>query len=156
MKGLLACVLSLSLASPARGVDESRTSPEEFLKQWAQAWSANEIQRMMSFYEDSEDLVVIASSGAAYKGTDGLRKMYKAAFEEANWNRVMLENLQVREERKIAWATGRFQANLQSQGREFRFTSQGTFVLRRGDGGWKIVLEHFSPIADVPRVQRRN
>jgi ketosteroid isomerase-like protein len=84
--------------------------------------------------------------------------MYEAAFNEATWDRTTLKELVVHEDSKFAWGYCRFTANFTPRGSKERlaFTSQGSFVLRKHGGEWKIAQEHYSSLADVPRVQRSN
>ena len=83
--------------------------------------------------------------------------MYEAAFNEATWERVALEDLEIQEDGNVAWGVCRFVADFTPRGatEQFVFTSQGTFVLLKVGADWKIAMEHFSPIVDVPRVQPR-
>jgi hypothetical protein len=62
----------------------------------------------------------------------------------------------MQEDGNIAWGDCQFTAMFTPQGskEKMAFISQGTFTLRKRDGEWRITLEHFSPIANVPRVQR--
>jgi uncharacterized protein (TIGR02246 family) len=150
------CLL-LILIQVARSDEPSNVTPNQFLENWANSWANEDVDLMMSFYEDSEDLVAISSSGEFIKGAAAVRKMCKAAFRESNWERALLRDLEIRQDGDTAWATFRFTADFTFPGdpTKMTFASRGSVVLHRVKGEWKIVLEHFSPIKDFPRIQPR-
>jgi uncharacterized protein (TIGR02246 family) len=149
----LFCASLLAIAA-----DKPSPTPKQFLESWAEAWKSNNVDKLLSFYENSKDVVTVSSSGHLHKGTAEVRKMYEAAFGEATWERVTLEGLEIRHDGNVAWGTCRFKADFAPKaGKEkLIFASQGSFVLHKQGESWKIVLEHYSPIADVPRVKPRN
>jgi uncharacterized protein (TIGR02246 family) len=132
-------------------------SAEEALGAWVAAFRSAKVADMTACYEDSEQVVAIESSGKVRQGAAAIRKMYEEAFAEVEFDEVKLEALQVRESGDVAWATCRLKAETVVRADRSRWTLhvQGSLVLKRDDGGWKIVVEHFSPIAGIPRVQRR-
>lgn len=97
------------------------------------------------------------SRGTARKGIAEIRKMYEEAFDEVVFERVDLTSLNVRQSGKIAWATCRYKAETVVRADHSRWTLEvrASFVIKQDNDSWKIVLEHFSPIEGVPRVQRR-
>jgi len=154
----VAACLCLLVALPAAAAEgEKPSTPKQFLQSWAKAWKSGSANKMLSYYEDSKDVVAVASNGRSYKGLAGVRTMYEAAFADATWEQVRLDGLVIREDGAIAWGVCRFRADLTptADKTESVFTSQGSFVLRKRQGAWKIALEHYSPISDVPRVQQR-
>lgn len=156
----IAVLVFALLFACAQGGDESdktQAGPKATLEHWASAWRAGDVKKMLTFYGDSKDVFPIASSGRRYEGAAGVRTMYEEAFGEADWNNVQLRDVKVVRHGDVAWTSCRFQAEmtLKPDGVTLVFTSQGTVVLQRMENGWRIVLEHFSPIADVPRIQRK-
>jgi ketosteroid isomerase-like protein len=149
---LFGCLTSVAVP------DEVAAGAEATLNSWASAWRAGDVDRVLSFYERSKDVVAIASSGRRYDGALGVRRMYEEAFNEAEWRQVELRDVKVLRDGNLAWATCRFQAEalVKPSDAAFVFTSQGSVVLRRSGDGWKIVLEHFSPIASEPRIQLKD
>jgi ketosteroid isomerase-like protein len=112
---------------------------------------------MTVFYEDSKEVVAWESSGKVRAGAAGVRQMYQDAFDEVVFDSAILEDLKVRQDRNIAWAHGRFKADTTVRADKSRWVLhvRSSFVLKRQGDTWKIVFEHFSPLADVPRVQPR-
>jgi ketosteroid isomerase-like protein len=145
-------VVVLLAAAPARAA-----SPEQVLRDWAKAWRSSKIAAMTAFYEDSKEVVAWESSGKVRAGATGIRQMYQDAFEEVVFDAAVLEELKVREQGDVAWAHGRFKADTTVHADKSRWVLhvRASFVLTRDGDTWKIVFEHFSPLADVPRVQRR-
>ena len=72
------------------------------------------------------------------------------------FDKVVLEDLVVRQQGQVAWAICRFKADTtrRSDQSRWRLEIRTSFVLKQSDHGWKIVLEHSSPIAGVERATR--
>lgn len=152
-----ATIVVFSCGTFSYAQEKKDVSPERTLHQWAEALKSSKVGNVMTFYEDSEDVLLIVSRGHARKGTDAVRKEYEAAFAEVTFDRVVLDSLSVRQSGQIAWAVCRFKADttLHADKSRWRLDIRTSFVLNRIDGTWKIVLEHSSPVAGVPRVQPR-
>lgn len=149
----VAPVCSTTFAQP-----QVTKSSEDFLREWAKALCAGELDGITSFYEDSEVVVAIQSTGDVRTGRAEIRREYDSAFREVIFEDVRLEKLQVREGSDVAWATGRFKAltRRKSDSTKWKIDIYTSFVLKRADETWWIVLEQSTPIVGVPRVQRRN
>ena len=158
MRRLTVCVCLLIFAGSAAS-DEPKgpLTPEQFLQQWARTLTAGKVETMLAFYEDSEHVIAIESNGRVRKGRRGIREMYEEAFAEVVFEAVALTSIEVREDGGIAWATCRFKADTRVKANNTPWTLEvhGSFVLCRTGETCKIVLEHFSPIAGIPRVRRR-
>ena len=156
MKYLIAVFALLLVCVPNSAASEqAQAGPEETLNSWASAWRTGDVDKMLSFYKRSKDIVAIASSGHRYDGAAGVRKMYEEAFSDADWKKVELRGVKVLRNGDFAWTTCRFQAEIlvKPDNTKLLFTSQGSVVLQRSGSRWIIVLEHFSPIVNVPRIQ---
>jgi ketosteroid isomerase-like protein len=112
---------------------------------------------MTAFYEDSEHVVAWESIGKVRQGIAAIRSLYEDAYAEVRVESAALSSLDVRQSGDVAWATCRFKAEtiLRADGSRWTLDIRGSFVLKQEQDEWKIVLEHFSPIEGVPRVQRR-
>ena len=131
--------------------------PKEFLQQWGGSLLDGKLDETVAFYEDSKEVVAVQSTGQVRKGIGEIRKEYQAAFDEVVFQEVALESLSVRQNGDVAWATCEFVADtlLKADQSEWVLHVRSSFVLQRSEKRWKIVLEHFSPIAGVPRAQRK-
>jgi inhibitor of cysteine peptidase len=135
---------------------EADSSPAKTLQEWVEAFKTGDVETMLTFYEDSADVVAIESSGKLRRGSAGIKAMYEEAFEEVVVQCAELTELKVREQDETAWASCRMIADsqLKADDKLWRLEVYGSFVLRRSDGRWRIALEHFSKTADAPRARR--
>ncbi|UCF13900.1 MAG: nuclear transport factor 2 family protein [Phycisphaerales bacterium] len=149
--GVLLAGYGLLASAP---VEQSGTTPEGFLREWASGLSEGSADDMTAFYEDSKDTLAIQSTGRMRKGTAEIRKEYESAFEEVVFERATLGDLTVRQNGDVAWATCRFKALTLHKVQNTKWTLEvyTSFVLKRSGKTWKIVLEQSTPIAGVPRV----
>jgi len=136
---------------------EQALTPKQSLQRWAASLLDGELDRTIAFYEDSRDVVAIQSRGHVRKGLAAIREEYQAAFDEVVFQAVSLEELRVRQNGDVAWATCQFKADtlLKSDKTKWTLHVRASFVLQRSSDAWKITLEHLSPMAGVPRVRRR-
>ena len=132
-------------------------TPQQALRAWSAALESSDLERTVGAYDDSSDTVVLLSWGKKRTGLHEIRREYEAAFKEVVFDKVALESLAVQQCGQVAWATSVFKADTtrQSDQTRWRLSIQTSFVLKQSGNVWKIVLEHSSPIAGVPRVQRR-
>ena len=154
---LLALVVLLVPLVRAETESQDPDCPKEFIEQWAESLLDGKLDETVGFYEDSKEVVAIQSTGKVRKGITQIRKEYQAAFDEVVFHEVSLELLSVRQSGDVAWATCEFKADtrLKADQTAWVLHVRSSFVLERSAKSWKIVLEHFSPIAGVPRVQRK-
>ena len=133
-------------------------SPASFLESWAAAWRSSDVDKMMSFYDTAKETTAIESLGHIRKGPAEIRKMYQGAFDEVVFERVTLTPLVHGQQSTVAWASCRYRAEtrLNADNSKYVLEVRGTFVMKRVAGSWKITLEHFSTIPDVPRVRPAN
>jgi ketosteroid isomerase-like protein len=158
MTGLtLARVFMIAVAAAVAHLPAKAASPEEVLRDWTKTWRTSKVAAMTAFYENSKEVVAWESSGKVRQGTTGIRQMYEDAFTEVVFDTAALEELKVRQDGNIAWAHGWFKANTTVRADKSRWVLhvRASFVLKRDGDTWEIVFEHFSPLADIPRVQPR-
>ena len=150
--GLWLSVVQVGLAADAPRPDVRRVLPA-----WAETWRTADIDKMMAFYEDSRALVAVESRGVIHKGSAAVKMMYQNAFAELTWEKVGLEEIEVGQEGNVAWATFRWKAEATAKKppMPLAFDVRGSMVFKWDGRAWRIVQEHFSPIADVPRVKAR-
>jgi uncharacterized protein (TIGR02246 family) len=129
----------------------------KFLHDYAASLTAHDADKTAAFYEDSDDVVAIQSTGRVCKGMAQVRAEYVAAFEEVVFTSVTLNDLVVRQTGDVAWATCTLKAETVRNADPSKWSLEilTSFVIRRCGDTWKIVLEQSTPKAGVPRVQRR-
>ena len=150
-------VVGLCCLFPMNGNAEDSTSAKETLHDWALAFRAGSVDEMVAFYEDSDDVLAIQSTGRVRKGTAGIREEYEAAFAEVIFEKATLANLTVRQSGNVAWATCELRANTVRVSDNTKWTLRvyTSFVLKLTGKTWEIVLEQSTPIAGIPRVTLR-
>jgi uncharacterized protein (TIGR02246 family) len=137
--------------------DPAPETPAEFLARWAAALKTGELEGMESLYDDSEDVTVVLSWGEVRRGRAAIRQEYAAAFREVEFEETAVQLESVRRLDSVACVLVRFRANtkLKSDGTPWKLEIYTSFVLHQAKDSWKIVHEHSSVIAGIPRVQRR-
>lgn len=153
MRLTVLCVTALISVSTARADEPPAT--HRLLEQWSAAWTEGDVAKMMTFYDSSKDTTAIESLGTIRKGPDEIRAMYQEAFEELTFDRVTLTPVVQGGGESAAWGTYRYVADvrLKSNGSKYVLEVLGTFVMRKADDTWRISLEHFSTLPDVPRAR---
>jgi ketosteroid isomerase-like protein len=133
----------------------AQDSPEAFLTTWAEAWQTSDVDKMMTFYDTAKETTAIESLGRIRRGPDEIREMYDGAFEEVIFDQVTITPIAGGQLDAVAWMTCRYKAEsrLRADGSKFILEVLGSFVMKNDNGSWKITLEHFSTIPDVPRVR---
>ena len=133
-------------------------SPQKFLQAWAAAWKTSDLDKMMAFYDRGEGTTAIESLGYVRKGPKAIRKMYQGAFEGLAFKQTHLTLVAHGQQGSVAWATGIFKADLLGIPDQAKLLLEvrGTFVMKKTKKGWKITLEHFSTIPNVPRIREKS
>jgi len=139
----------------SRAADD--TTAKAVLYKWAGTLTHGSVDKMVSFYEDSRDVLAIQSTGRVRKGAAEIRKEYEAAFAEVQFEGASLADLVVRRSGDVAWATGELRADTirRSDSTQWTLRVYTSFVLKFSGETWKIVLEQSTPMAGVPRVKQR-
>jgi ketosteroid isomerase-like protein len=109
----------------------------------------------MPFYADSDDLVVIPSSGEMHKGFAAVKKAYDQAFREVVFSDSEVTELTVKQLDDVAWGSyrHRYKMRILADKTRWQVEIRTTVVLKRNKESWQIVLEHSSPIAGTPRIR---
>ncbi len=152
----LLCFGSVAISATMAGAAEP-PDVRRVLAAWADTWRTGDVDRMMAFYDDSRMTVLIESRGVMHRGAAAIRLYYRNALTQMIWEKVELEELEIDRHGDAAWAVFRFKAEGQAKepAMPLAFDFRGTIVLKWDGRAWRIVQEHLSPIADVPRVRTR-
>ena len=152
---LVVVALCANLAAvPCFGQDPG-PSPKEAIQSWAKAFTSKDPAEVLRFYAESEDLIVIFSSGHQFKGYSLVKTLYADAARRIAFYESEVTELAAQRLADVAWATCRHRARYRdlADGTKTQLEVRTTFVLKRHKDGWQIILEHSSPIADVPRAK---
>jgi uncharacterized protein (TIGR02246 family) len=151
---LMSPLFAIALLGTPQGASANDSS-STFLQAWTQAWTTSDVEKMMAFYDTAKDTTAIESLGHVRRGPAEIRKMYRGAFEELIFDDVAITAITQGQNDSVAWATYRYKAQLRLKSDKSKYVLEvlGTFVMKQDNGSWKITLEHFSTIPDVPRVR---
>jgi ketosteroid isomerase-like protein len=141
-------------SAPRPGQDTG-SSPKEAIESWAKAFTAKEPADVLRFYDESEDLLLILSSGHQINGYAAVSEQYHKGFREVAFFESQVTELSAEQQQDVAWVTCRHRAKFRvlADNTKFQLEVRTTFVLKRHKDTWRIVLEHSSPIAEVPRMK---
>lgn len=157
----VALIVAIGLCGFAgTGVTAAAAEPPDLrqvLLSWAASWRGGNVDRMMAFYDDTRTPVLIESRGVMHRGLPAIRLYYRNALTQMVWEKVEIEELDIQRHGECAWVVFRFKAEGQAKDPPvpLAFDFRGTMVWRWDGRAWRIVQEHLSPIADVPRVRTR-
>jgi ketosteroid isomerase-like protein len=151
---LLSLVCAAAPAAPCRG-EQAPESPMATIENWAKAFITNDAGRLLRFYEPSESLTVLLASGHQIKSFATLKKTYEKAHENVAFSESEVSEVTARQSGDVAWVVCRHRAKLRAltDDVKLQIDIRVSFVLKRHKEGWRIVLEHGSPIADVPSIK---
>lgn len=147
----LLAILVLGSANAASADD----SPAKFMGTWAKALQTSDVDKIMTFYDTAKETIAIESLGHVRHGPVEIRKMYRGAFDELVFDRVTLTPITRGQHGSVAWGSYHcvVDMRLKSDHTKYVLEVRGSFVMKKKNGSWRITLEHFSTIPDVPRVR---
>jgi ketosteroid isomerase-like protein len=145
--------IGVNLASVRCFGQDTAPSAKATIEKWAKALTSNDPADSLHFYADSDDLVVIFSSGHQLKGYGLVKTLYTESARRIAFYESEVSELAIQQQGDMAWATCRHRARYRdlADDTKTQLEVRTTFVLKRTKDAWQIVLEHSSPIADVPR-----
>jgi ketosteroid isomerase-like protein len=130
-------------------------SPKEGIERWAKALTSKDPADALHFYAESEDLILILSSGYQFKGYAAVKDVYERSSRDIAFFESEVTELVAQRVGDVAWVACRHRARFRviADDSKWQLEVRTTFVLKRHKDEWRIVLEHSSPIADVPRMK---
>lgn len=141
-------------ASHAIGVDTD--SAQAVVTEWVAVVNANDAAKFLSFYDDSQETVVIVSSGRRHEGYAVLSAAFKDDLKAIRFYDSSASAMHARllGDTAIVTFEHRFKIEALTDGSRWQFHVQTTSVLNRLQGRWRIVMEHSSPIQGSERMTR--
>lgn len=160
-RGVLVTVCLLTFATGAMaGEREDVKCLADLTSEWAEALKAADLNRVLSLYVSTPDVLSIDSSGRVHKGPEGLKAMYEEAFKEVKFLDVKVEmkSTHLAGIHGVCHLTFRSTMETKSEGgkgeaAKVELYVQASWVLKKNKAGWKIAHEHFSPIYGIERVR---
>ncbi len=130
-----------ALAREAAPSDSIEAAVRRLLQDQQAAWNRGDLEAFMAGYWESPDLV-FSSGGRVQRGWRTVLERYRATYGTgAELGRLTFSDLEVHPlGGDAAWALGRWELDLAGG----RAGGVFTLVLRRLEGGWRIVHDHTS------------
>ena len=129
-------------------------APDKFTENWAAAYTTNDHQKLLSFYEQDDKLEVRMSSGVKVVGFELLKDLYESEFDQAEFIFSKAKSISIRKFDQTAIVSFEHVFGFKTEDEKaFEGHVQTVLVLRKSKETWKIVNEHSSTIKDVPRVK---
>ena len=144
------------LAMTLRADEANLDTAETVIKAWAATFIENDAERIMAFYERSQDTECIVSAGERLQGFDAIHAEYRRAHAEVRFLSSTVNVVQSRTLGDTALVTFEhvWMAERLSDGSRWQGHVRTTSVLRQIEHKWTIVSEHSSPIRNFePRTR---
>jgi ketosteroid isomerase-like protein len=153
LRMILALAVLVSVSVPGFSQQPAR-SAKEFLETWARSHVSGGPKASLKFFAETDDLIVIWSSGKQTIGFADFKKVVDDLGATTVYSEYNLSELRVLENKDTAWATFRVKAKFldKTDNTNWQLDIRITMVLKRNKESWLIVLDHSSPIQDVPRL----
>lgn len=144
---LAMCAIVLSGLGPWVGVEEPYDDAEQqqitkLLVKQVYCWNREDIDGFMKTYWKSDDLT-FSSGGKTIRGWQATLDRYKKSYPAGAMGKLHFEGLEVELlSSEVALVLGHWHLDNQGQKKEGNFS----LVLKKIDGGWKIVHDHSSSL----------
>jgi len=156
---LLFVAMLLPAMTPARGSGPHPPRPgsaDAFIRDWADTFNENRPDELLAFYDRSEQLDVILSSGVRLRGYKAVEKVYREDQNIVRHYDSGTKELSTRILGDTALVTFEHLYKFRSLEDDSRWQVhvRTTTVLHWKARRWRIVLEHSSPIHGIERMER--
>ncbi|MBD3676086.1 MAG: nuclear transport factor 2 family protein [Planctomycetaceae bacterium] len=134
--------------------EQQKKSPREFIADWVTTFNKNNPALQTAFYEQSEEIEVLVSSGFRHQGYKAVQKAYTEDQKNLHYYDSEARNISTRVLDDTALVTFEhlFKIQFLEDDSRWQIHIRTTSVLRNIKGEWKIVLEHSSSIRGVERM----
>ena len=142
IRGWFVPIATLLLTAPLHADEPTARAVRTLLDDQAKAWNAGKLDRFMDGYHDSDDLVFFAG-GNVIKGHKAVTQRYRQRYqsEGKEMGKLTFSDLEVFPlGADAAMARAKWKLVTSKEKVEGLFT----LVLKKLDGGWKIVHDHTS------------
>ena len=154
MKLLFLCLLVPVFSAVSNATEVTDASAKEFVMKWAQAFNKNDPKHISGFYDQDKRVDMLTSNGSWLRGHNAIWKSYREDMKLLKFADSVIKKLQVRTYGTTALVSfeHQFKYRILSDGVLWRIHIRTTMSLRHTDKGWKIAMEHSSPIRGIERA----
>ena len=152
----LALLVTICLTAISHAEDAAGDSAQNVIKNWVATINQNNPDKLLAFYDESEETEVVVSAGLRFRGYKALQKAYKDAFKEVRHYDSSAKDVRTRLLGDTAIVTFQhmLKIHVAADDSHWQMHIRTTSILHRSEKKWKIVLEHSSPIRGVERMTR--
>jgi ketosteroid isomerase-like protein len=133
-----------------RASPQTQAAVEATLRQWADAYTARDLDQALALIAPDDDVVGIGTGQDEWRvGLEQFKAQIERDFSQAEALSVHYEPLVVSEAGPVAWVAGRASAQARVDGQDLGLDGRFTAVLEHRDNRWLLVQTHFSlPVAE--------
>lgn len=153
-KLIVALAVIASLTTVSFAGEATADSPKEFITDWVGAFNKNDPEQQLAFYDRSEEIEVLVSSGFRHRGYKAVQKAYGDDQKQLRYYDSTAKEISTRILGDTALVTFEhlFKIRFTEDDSRWQVHIRTTCVLNRMEGKWKIVLEHSSSIRGIERI----
>lgn len=128
-----------------RASPQTQAAVEAALRQWADAYTARDLDQALALIAPDDDVVGIGTGQDEWRvGLEEFKAQVERDFSQAEVLSVEYEPLVVSEAGSVAWVAGRASAQARVDGQDLGLVGRFTAVLEHRDNRWLLVQTHFS------------
>jgi ketosteroid isomerase-like protein len=128
-----------------RASPQTQAAVEATLRQWADAYTARDLDQALAPIAPDDDVVGIATGQDEWRvGLEEFKAQIERDFSQAEALSVDYEPLVVSEAGSVAWVAGRASVQARVDGQDLGLDGRFTAVLEHRDSRWLLVQTHFS------------
>jgi uncharacterized protein (TIGR02246 family) len=128
--------------------DEYLLATEDLNKRFTEGMSQKDIERVMSCFWNSPDLIFVNFDGTVFRGFDNVRKAFEQLFTQSESLSLVIDEVSHIRQGESVFAVGTATYEMKTkEGISQRMTERWTDVRRKVDGRWVYVLDHAHALA---------
>ena len=150
----LSLLVTVCLAAASHAEEAIEGSAENAIEDWVATFNDNDPEKLLAFYDRSEDTEVVVSSGLRLRGYEAIQKAYNDDFKQVQFYDSSARAVSERLLGDTAIVTFEHVFKFQVTADESRWQIhvRTTSVLHRFEDEWRVVHEHSSPIRGIERM----
>lgn len=154
MKLIIATLLLMHVSLPVQA-EESEVSVRRHMNEWVESYNKNDPKAISAFYELDERAEMLVSNGLSLRGHKEISASYVRDMKAVRFYDSKSQKMSVRVFDKTALVSfiHRFKYEILRDGTHCEVHIRTTTTLRQTKNGWRIVMEHSSPIQGIERVK---
>ena len=128
-----------------RASPQTQAAVEATLRQWADAYTARDLDQTLSLIAPDDDVVGIGTGQDEWRvGAEEFKAQLERDFSQAEALSVDYEPLVVSESGSVAWVAGRASVQARVDGQDVAMAGRFTAVLEQRGDRWLLMQTHFS------------